>query len=86
MIFVTSLLRHLRLVNQRQLAFCSHSFIGDKHSAAGYGGSVGNSLQAGFNLVHSFRVLFCIHTRESRRRKQASWDRSDFQGAITPLT
>lgn len=85
MIFLTSLLRHLRLVNQRQLSFCSHSFTGDKHSAAGYGGSGGNSLQAGLNLVRSFRGLFCVHARESRR-KQASWLRSAFQGAITPLT
>ena len=86
MIFLTSLLRHLRLVNQRQLSFCSHIFISDKHSAAGYEGSVGDTSQAGLNLVHSFRGLFCVHARESRRRKQASWVRSAFQGAVTPLT
>lgn len=57
MIFLTSLLRHLKLVNQRQLSFCSHSFIRDKHPAAGYGGSVGNSLWVGLNLVYSFRRL-----------------------------
>lgn len=56
--FPDILLRQLRLVNQRQLSFCSHSFIPDEHPAAGYGGSAGNSLWVGLNLVHSFRRLF----------------------------
>lgn len=81
--FPDILLHHLSLVNERQLSFCSHSFIPAEHPAAGYGGSAGKSWWVGLNLAPSFRRLF-VCMQESRRRWQ-SWARSTLEGSITPF-